>query len=334
MGVLFFAKEDGLNPKRVASTKGGEYHSPCPGCGGKDRFIIWDKLDRYFCRQCRKSGDAIQYSRAFHGLSYAEACRKSGIVPKERSALKTPFNGLEKATFQFEPRVAEIPSLKWRGQASSFILYCQEQLAKNHFALGLLLQRGLSRNTIEQFRLGLNPTSLWLKRSDWGLKPEEKKLWIPNGLLIPTYDCSMGDTLKLKIRRSNWCVGDKLPKYVEISGSMQGLSVYGSLKGKPIVVVESEFDAMLLHQCAGDLCCSLALGGASKRPDAEGHRLLLDAPMIFFSLDVDIAGALAYRWWSQTYPCLKLCPPPVGKSPGDAYLAGIDLKKWIKGVLL
>ena len=100
-----------------------------------------------------------------------------------------------------------------------------------------------------------------------------------------------------------------------------------------MVVVESEPDAMLLQQCAGDLCCSMALGGASKRPDVEGHHLLFKAPMIFFSLDIDTAGALAYRWWRQMYPYIKLWPPPVGKSPGDAHLAGIDLRKWMSMAL-
>ena len=329
MGVLFIAKEDGLNPNRVASTKGGEYHSSCPGCGGKDRFIIWDKLNRYFCRQCRKSGDEVQYNRDFHGLSYVEACQKSGIVPRERAV-----NRQEKTVFQFEPRIAHEPPIEWRKQAGSFVLYCQEQLRKDRFASELLFKRGFSQESIEQFHLGWNPTSLWLKRSDWGLGSEEKKLWIPKGLLIPTHDSFTGEPLKLKIRRSDWQEEDKLPKYVEISGSMQGPGVYGCQEGRPIVVVESELDAMLLQQCVGDMCCSIALGGASKRPDVESHKLLLKASMIFFSLDVDTAGALAYRWWSQTYPCLKLRPPPVGKSPGDAYLAGIDLRKWIKGVLL
>lgn len=26
--------------KRVANTNNGEYHGPCPFCGGKDRFIV------------------------------------------------------------------------------------------------------------------------------------------------------------------------------------------------------------------------------------------------------------------------------------------------------
>ena len=330
MGVLFFAKEDGLNPKKVSSTKGGEYHSPCPGCGGEDRFIIWDKSNRYFCRQCRRSGDEVQYGRDFHGLSYVEACKKSGVVPKERSSLmvKSVLDIKERLVFQFEPRVAKMPPLKWRKQASTFIRYCYEQLRNNPFALDLFLKRGLSREIIEKFHLGWNPNPLWLKRSDWGLD-QEKKLWIPRGLVIPTYDFSNEEFIKLKIRRSDWQQGDRFPKYVEVSGSMQSPSLYGNSEGKPVVVVESELDAILLQQYAGDLCCSMALGGALKRPDAEVHKVLVRAPVILFSLDVDSAGAIAYRWWSKEYPHMKIWLPPIGKSLGDAHVAGIDLRRWI-----
>ena len=56
--------------------------------------------------------------------------------------------------------------------------------------------------SIDQFQLGWNPTSLWLQRSDWGLESEDVKLWIPKGLVIPTFDFSTGELIKLKIRRS------------------------------------------------------------------------------------------------------------------------------------
>ncbi|MBX9743812.1 MAG: hypothetical protein K2X08_01225 [Chlamydiales bacterium] len=68
---------------------------------------------------------------------------------------------------------------------------------------------------------------------------------------------------------------------------------------------------------------------ASRRPDAENHRLLSRAPFILFSLDVDSAGAKAFCWWKKMYSQMKLYPSPVGKSSGDACLAGIDLWKWI-----
>ncbi|MBY0529259.1 MAG: hypothetical protein K2P51_03620 [Rhabdochlamydiaceae bacterium] len=332
MGLLEFAIDDGLNPKKVASTKGGEYHSPCPACGGKDRFIIWDKLNRFFCRQCRKSGDEVQYNRDFHGLSYKEACEKNGLVFKKRTFLldkKTDQND-----FHFEPQVVAAPPLEWRKRASSFILYSQEQLKKNSSALNFLFKRGFSQEAIEKFHLGWNPNSLWLRRSQWGLQSEERRLWIPSGVVIPSFSLSKNEPIKLKIRRNEWREGDNLPKYVEISGSMQSCAVYAISLEKPIVVVESELDAILVQQFVGDLCCAMALGGASKRPDAENHRLLSRAPVILFSLDVDSAGAKAYCWWKKMYPQMKLYPSPVGKSPGDACVAGIDLRKWISFAVL
>ncbi len=333
MGILDIAREDGLEPKKVAATKGGEYHSPCPACGGKDRFIIWDKLNRYMCRQCNKKGDEIQYYKDFRGLSYVEACQKIGNELRDNPFVKRGSLQEERLASCFEPRIAKMPSLKWRLAAVSFSQYCYEQLKKTRFALDLFQKRGFSEQTIDQFHLGWNPNTLWLERERWGIGSEGKKLWIPKGLLIPTYDCTTRELVKLKIRRSDWYDGDTLPKYVEISGSMQTPSVYGGAEGKPVFVVESELDAILLQQCAGDLCCSMALGGASKRPDAVAHQLLVNAPAIVFSLDVDHAGALAYRWWRREYPRMKLCPPPIGKSPGDAFLKGIDLKVWIGFVL-
>jgi hypothetical protein len=44
---------------------------------------------------------------------------------------------------------------------------------------------------------------------------------------------------------------------------------------------------------------------------------------------VDQAGANAFRWWKSHYPNLQLWLPPIGKSPGDAWEAGIDLRRWI-----
>ncbi len=70
MQLLELAQSDGLNPKKVTFTQGGEYHCPCPACGGKDRFIIWSGKNRSLCRRCEKKGDGIQYLRDFHGLSY------------------------------------------------------------------------------------------------------------------------------------------------------------------------------------------------------------------------------------------------------------------------
>ncbi|MCX6989755.1 MAG: zinc-binding protein [Chlamydiae bacterium] len=325
MQLLDLIQADGLVPKKVASTNGGEYHCPCPRCGGKDRFIIWDKVNRYLCRRCEKKGDIIQYLRDFHMLSYSAACARVGTEPK-LSQLK---NIAQRNVF--EPKVSEFPSFGWRQSASEFIKRCHQNLFNNSYAVGLFLERGFNPKTMKSCQVGWNPHSLWISRDQWGFSNNEhKKLWLPKGLVLPTFDADTNEPIKLKIRRDEWEETDQFPKYVEIPGGMQTPSRYGKVLDKPIMVVESEFDAILISQVAGDIVTCMALGGASKRPDAEAHALLMRAPLIFFSLDVDSAGAIAYQWWKKVYPHVQLWLPPIGKSPGDAYLAGIDLREWVK----
>lgn len=83
MSLLKLIDELNIPAKRVVSTNGGEYHSPCPACGGRDRFIIWEAKGRYFCRQCEMKGDVIQFCRDFMSMSYRSACEKVGITPKK-----------------------------------------------------------------------------------------------------------------------------------------------------------------------------------------------------------------------------------------------------------
>jgi phage/plasmid primase-like uncharacterized protein len=71
-----------VNIKHVASTNGGEYAGPCPWCGGTDRFRVWPnegETGRYWCRQCQRSGDGIQFLRDVHGITYRDACRMLGV---------------------------------------------------------------------------------------------------------------------------------------------------------------------------------------------------------------------------------------------------------------
>ena len=101
-------------------------------------------------------------------------------------------------------------------------------------------------------------------------------------------------------------------------------SLFGYESHLPIVLVESEFDAMLIQQEASDLCNSIALGGAGKRADSVTHEILKSAPLILFALDFDEAGKKQYGFWRQSYLNLRAWPVPTTKSPGDAFKNGIS----------
>jgi hypothetical protein len=104
------------------------------------------------------------------------------------------------------------------------------------------------------------------------------------------------------------------------------------------VVVESEFDAILLNQEAGHLAGIIALGSAQTRPDKSATELLRAADLILVSLDSDDhrcdgknPGAKeAWGWWLKHFEQARRLPPIDGKDPGEMWKAGVDLSEWIR----
>ena len=334
MCLIVLAEEIGLHLKHSSSTNGGEYKSSCPKCQeGKDRFCIWPNQGnngRYWCRFCGCNGDAIQFCRDFMGMSYLEACKKLKTEPRQTAYVRGN-NPFKKDIFKPQPILSV--SQNWQKRAKQFLDYCHKQLLENPKAIEKLLERGITLQTVKSFHLGWNPQTLFDKRSLWGLSQEynqkgnERTQWLPQGIIIPSYENS--DPVRIKVRRTEWFDGDILPKYVEVSGSFKRLPIYGDIS-KPIIVVESELDAILIQQFAEDLCCCVALGGVGKRPDEQLHEYLKAIPLILLALDYDEAGKKEYPFWLSLYPNLRPWPARKGKSPGDSYkLHQIDLRKWV-----
>jgi DNA primase len=334
MNILDLAKEVGLQPRKVGFTNGGEYKSACPNCKtGSDRFCIWPHqgvTGKYWCRQCSCRGDAIQFCRDFLHLTYSAACAKINIKVKNNFS---PVKGyFPFSRFSFVPKGSQDVLEKWKIRAQNFIGECHRRLLDNHESMQFLLARGLTLETIKKFSLGWNPETIFDNRVEWGMPREikengqERKQWLPKGIIIPIFE--HGIPICIKVRRTDWQSGDQWPKYVEISGSTQRPSIYGDMD-KPVIVLESELDAILIQQFASDLCCCCALGGVSKRPDSRVHTLLEHSPLILLSLDYDEPGRAAYLFWMRLYPHLKSWPPNKGKSPGDAFQLGSDLRSWV-----
>lgn len=337
MSLIELAEGLGLNPKKTSNSKGGEYHSACPACGeGKDRFMIWPQLNRYWCRRCESNGDAIQFCRDFMNMSFHEACDRIN------DAKHFLWGKLEKKQSKQSLITAKEPPWAWQEKALSFVKWAHDQLKRSPKALEELYQRGFQNCTIDHFMLGFSKNSSSLgsfdffrEKQDWGLPDElkqngtHKRLWLPCGLVIPTISKD-GSVMKIKIRRHEWNHQDHLPKYVEISGSMLCPSLYGDLINRVIVLLESELDAMLIQQEAKDICNCVALGGAGKKPDLLTDQILNAATLILLCLDNDEAGRGAAQWWREMYPNLRFWPAPKGKSPGDALKDyGVNLRDWI-----
>lgn len=338
MNILDLLQQEGITAKKVSGTRGGEYASACPVCGGSDRFRVWPSQNeggKWWCRQCNKGGDRIQYLRDLRGKSYKEACLILDIEPAGRKAIRNTTPKCSPKS-SWTPAAISPPCSSWTTNALSFLTWAESQLYLGKFShvVAWLNGRGLTVETIKGARLGWNPKNWWVRREEWGLFPEtkedgsEKKLWIPEGLVIPCFrKCEIQ---RIRIRRPN---PDASPKYYFLPGSANS----SMLMGKPelaYVVVESELDSLLIDQEAGDLIQSVALGSANIRPDSEVTRLLTGAELVLVALDSDDAGGKgSWQWWMQAFPNARRWPVLKGKDPTEAHQNGFKIRSWISAAL-
>lgn len=340
MDLIELAQEKGLQPKRTSSRGGDEYHCACPNpnCDADDNgFTIWpnamaDKcVGRYWCRKCDVKGDTIQFCRAYLGLSWEEACKRLNIAPGEFPKENKVVSKKPEAIL----KLAKEPPLIWQNRASAFISWCHAHLLKTPEALNKLYVRGFSEESINKFKLGYCPEDIWREYPEWGLEPEVKtdgksrKIHLAQGLIIPWFDPT-GKVLKIKVRSDDAKITEKFPnKYTTINGSMRCPAIYGDPALRVGILVESEFDALLIQQFAGDLIFCIANGGSRQPIDFYTDHVIKKAPLILLCPDVDEGGAFLIKLQSE-YRNMKLWSAPIGKSPGDALKDhGVDIREWI-----
>lgn len=219
-------------------------------------------------------------------------------------------------------------------KAASLVEQAHKQLLAMPTVLDELSLRGLPRKAVEHYKLGWWNKNGSLQRESWGLTKErrsdgkERSLWIPMGLVIPTIEPS-GKVVRLKIRRNNWKEGDHLPKYVAISGSMNGLTKIGSSEHATMIVVESELDAYAVHYVAHDFACVVAVGSNIKNTDNVIDYLAHKVKHLLICHDNDEAGEKMLAKWQRLYPHAKRYPTPLGKDIGEAIQKGLDIRAWI-----
>lgn len=322
--------------RKVASTHGGEWQGPCPGCGGKDRFHVWPEEQegrgRYWCRSCEKAGDNIQFLIDFEGRTFKEAYKELRIDMPERSEDWRP--GPPRAKPEFKPESKALPADLWQERAEKLVTWAQGHLEKNAEVIAWLAARGIPAQAAADHRLGWNPgeegKDLYRSRSGWGL-PEERRddgklkaLWIPVGLVIP--HIRDGVIHRIRIRRPE---GDL--RYYVLPGSSMSTMLLGRERSA-FVPVESELDAIAIV-ANNKLAGSVGLGSVSAKPDSEAYAILKRAIQILVCLDYDEAGRKAMAWWKENFDRCERWPVPQGKDPGEAFKMGTDLDKWIRAGL-
>jgi hypothetical protein len=353
--------------RRVSSNKGGEWHSPCPVCGGNDRFHIWPAQDggataqragvpgTFWCRKCDAGGDIIDLLKFSEGLEYKAACKELRIELDETARRGfRPLRQPKRESSSWTPTQWKIPSEKWRAQATKLALAAHEQMPANAKILAYLAGRGLPQEAVTRYRLGYlegedkTGTCLYRARSAFDL-PDKKNhdgtktrssLWIPRGLTIPLWSGDEVHRIRLRRRKDDLREG-KDSKYMLLEGSGQApmaLPPAGVSDDLATwVVVEAELDACAVHHaCGGKVGVLAALTNLGK-PDADAHRKLARAKLILVALDADPPDAKGKRpgyqgwlWWKEHYAVAKRWPVPQGKDPGEAFALGVDLAEWVR----
>jgi DNA primase len=266
--------------------------------------------NRWKCFGCGRSGDVIDWIREREGLSFREACQQLGAM--EPMAVSNP-------TTHTEPVASSMPSAVWQERAQTVVSTCQSALGSDAGAKARawLNRRGLVDETLQGWQLGFNPRNQKIAG-----------LWVPRGIVIPCL--AAGRAWYLKVRRA---AGQ--PKYTQVRGGQVALFGTDTLPGRDVAVVtEGEFDAMLLQQEVGDLAGVVTLGSASARLPDAWVPYLLGVQRLLIAYDADAAGAEGVAAWQALSPRTQRLLPLAGKDVTDFYLAGGDLRAWVRFALV
>lgn len=299
--------------RKKAARDGGEYCGPCPGCSGRDRFMVWPSPaqgnPRYWCRQCNAKGDAADYL-VWRG--------RAATVGEALKLLGAPLDYTPAAPRLAPPPVVDAPSATWQERAASFVAYAQGQLWSEAGEAGLayLRGRGLEDDTIRAAGLGWNPKE-WRDKdvTRWGLESDHDPIWLPVGVVIPWL--VDGAPWLVKIRQP--APRDPKYRYVGIPGG-QFVALYHAdalRAGRPAVLVEGELDALAIQQAAGNLAAPVATGTTVGAHRAKWLIRLALAPRVLVALDNDGPGTEAAAWWLERLGERARRWPPTRKDPGD-----------------
>jgi putative DNA primase/helicase len=102
VALLEAAKLCGATLKRYG---GGEHVGPCPSCGGRDRFAVNERKQKWVCRGAGGGGDAIGLVMHVTGLTFAQACRE--LTGEDPPSGNTEYTPEQKAEWARRKREAE-----------------------------------------------------------------------------------------------------------------------------------------------------------------------------------------------------------------------------------
>lgn len=265
------------------------------------------------CFGCGGSGDAIDWVMARTGCSFKEAVAQLGGRLPER---KPQAAATGRRRLRESPRT---PDPDWQSKAEIITSDCAKTLTtpEGIRARVWLINRGLRPETLAHWRIGFNAH-----------EGTHSELWVERGITIPwSY---RGGITAINVRRPKGTEKYKLVK----GSSRQGLFLGDAIvPGRPTLLLEGEFDALLGWQAVGDLINVATLGSATARPDRLAIQPLITSPIILVAYDADQAGRQGAEFWQSITARVHRVPIPSGKDLTEFHQRGGDVARWIRGQL-
>jgi len=275
---------------------------------------------RYKCFGCGVSGDAIDFVRRLNpSMNFREAVAALGGESAPPRAGPRPRPS-PRATPASRPDA-------WPAFARGVIERAGAALwsERGSRARDYLHGRGLADATIRAARLGFQQDAA----NAAGIFPGSN-VWLPRGIVIPWLEDDEVTVVNIRRPRDE-------PKYWAVKGSRRG-GIYPSrgviAAGLPLVLVEGEFDALLLGQELAGLASVVTLGTAGDKPKPAALNAMLVARPWLVAYDADAAGETSAGHWLALSDRCRRVLPPAGKDWTDAYQAGVDLRAWWAEILV
>ncbi len=174
----------------------------------------------------------------------------------------------------------------------------------------------MSDETIRKARLGWTPkVSIPTK--------DGARYWQVSGIVIPWLERDRLGLVKISRR-----TGEE-PKYAEAFRDRPSIFPAPSVirPSKPLVIVEGEFDALLLGQGLGEQAAVVTLGSASAGTEGAIYLAMLPAPVWYLAHDADPAGDRAASGWPAR--AVNVRPPTPHKDWGEVHAARLNLIRYV-----
>ena len=318
---------------------GGNFRAVCPFHAERTpSFFVSPVRDSYHCFGCNRGGDIFSFVEEIEGIDFKGALKvladKAGVTllevnPALRSEKEQLYEILEEATKLFQ----------WN-------------LIKNKEALSYLYGRGVTADTLKQFRIGFAPESWSFVRDALAAKGFKEQEMEKAGLIIKSpkgyYDrfrsrimFPLADSAGRVVGFSGRIFGDeenKMGKYINSPETIlfsKSQLLYGYDKAKSeirkqnaCILVEGQMDLLMAHQVG--FPNTVAVSGTALT-DSHVRMIKRLANTLIIAFDADPAGNSASGKGALTGMSLgmdvKVVPMPQGLDPADVIAKNLDLWK-------